>query len=248
MFATSVVLWMRDREPPSGRARRLAERASQQRRDAVMRSIEDVALDLFAERPMAEVTIEEIALQAGTSIRTLYRHFPTKEEILGKYPERGATALADLLRARPVTETHVEALRAAIGVSMDDLVRSEFDRWIAASAPQHEPCPGGPLLHVRGRVGTQQDDRRAGRGAGRRALAGDGRCAVRRGDRCRIPPVVRGGAATSRSTSWRRSTSPCRGSSRPPLRTDPEGSGQRSSSMGSPMSSSRSSASFHRWR
>lgn len=119
---------------------RLAERASQQRRDAVMRSIEDVALDLFAERPMAEVTIEEIALQAGTSIRTLYRHFPTKEEILGKYPERGATALADLLRARPATETHVEALRAAIGASMDNLVRSEFDRWIAALLHSTNPA------------------------------------------------------------------------------------------------------------
>jgi AcrR family transcriptional regulator len=105
-----------------------------------MRSIEDVAVELFAERPMADVTIEEIALKAGTSIRTLYRHFPTKEEILGRYPQRGAATIVELLLERPPSETPVQALRAAIGGSVDQLDRAEFDRWLAAVLNSTNPA------------------------------------------------------------------------------------------------------------
>ena len=83
-----------------------------------MRSIEDVAIDLFAERPMAEVTIEEIAFKAGTpSGRSTATSRPRRNSL--RVPGTGSGRDRRALRARPATETPVEALRAAIGDTMD---------------------------------------------------------------------------------------------------------------------------------
>jgi AcrR family transcriptional regulator len=110
----------------------LVETVARQRREAVARAIEDVAIGLFVERPMAAVTAEEIAARAGVAVRTLYRYFATKEHIFTGLPRRGAERLAERMRARPASETPFEALRAAIagtdpGVDFDGL-----DLWLRA--------------------------------------------------------------------------------------------------------------------
>src|SRR3954465_8013224 len=87
---------------------RLVETAAQQRREVVARAIEDAALDLFADRPMSEVTVEEIAVHAGVAVRTLYRYFPTKEHLFAGMPRRRAEQMAELMRARPAQETPFE--------------------------------------------------------------------------------------------------------------------------------------------
>lgn len=58
----------------------------------------------------ADASLEEVARRAGVAIGTLYRHFPTRDDLLAALLERSLAELAeraDAMRAAPVT---VEAL------------------------------------------------------------------------------------------------------------------------------------------
>ncbi len=110
--------------------RRLAPTLALQRRQEVARAIEIAALALFAERPINEVTVDEIATATGIGVRTLYRYFPAKEDVFRAYPRRVAQQLAALLRARPSSETPFQAMREAFCELQADSL--ERDRWMAA--------------------------------------------------------------------------------------------------------------------
>jgi AcrR family transcriptional regulator len=106
---------------------------SQSRRDRIANDIEDAALDLFAARPSAEVSVEEIAGAAGVALRTLYRYFPSKEEIFVAYPRRQARHLANVIRERPASEAPFTAVRHAFEASWEHQ-QDELERWFAALA------------------------------------------------------------------------------------------------------------------
>jgi AcrR family transcriptional regulator len=111
---------------------RLAETVADQRREAVARAIERVAIELFAARPMAEVKVEEIAATAGVGIRTLYRYFPTKEQIFAGLPRRGAEQVVACMRARPASESPFEALRASLVEVEGGTEMAELEQWLRA--------------------------------------------------------------------------------------------------------------------
>lgn len=50
--------------------------------------IADVAVSRFLERGFADTTMDEIAEDAGVSRRTVYRHFPSKDELVFEQPQR----------------------------------------------------------------------------------------------------------------------------------------------------------------
>ncbi len=74
------------------------------RRQLLLTEYEQVGLDLFAERGYRDVTIDDIADAAGVSTRTLYRYFPTKEEILLAFPRRGLTIALETIAALPPSD------------------------------------------------------------------------------------------------------------------------------------------------
>lgn len=80
-----------------------AETASgwDRRRQLLLTEYEQFGLDLFAERGYSVVTFDDIAEAAGVSVRTLYRYFPTKEEILLAFPRRGLTIALDTIASLP---------------------------------------------------------------------------------------------------------------------------------------------------
>jgi AcrR family transcriptional regulator len=70
-----------------------------------MSKLEGIALELFAERGYREVTVDDIAVVAGSSARTLFRYFPSKEDYLLGYPRRlCAQATADIDALKPSDE------------------------------------------------------------------------------------------------------------------------------------------------
>jgi TetR/AcrR family transcriptional regulator, cholesterol catabolism regulator len=63
--------------------------------DATRNAILDAAVDLFIERQSDGFSIQEVADRAGLTHRTVYRYFPTRQELMGATAERIAPALVD---------------------------------------------------------------------------------------------------------------------------------------------------------
>lgn len=60
-----------------------------ERRHAETRTqIADAAVRLFIERGFAETTMDDVAEAAGVSRRTVYRHFPSKDDLVFEQPRR----------------------------------------------------------------------------------------------------------------------------------------------------------------
>jgi AcrR family transcriptional regulator len=84
-----------------------------QRRDAVSRRIEHVALDLFTEHGFTAVSVDDVAAAAGISERTFFRYFDSKSDVLLGYRRRLDRRLLQALRDRPTDEGAITALRRA---------------------------------------------------------------------------------------------------------------------------------------
>lgn len=68
---------------------------------ATRETVRAAALDLFADRGFAGVTVEQICERADVATSTFFRHFATKEEVvLADYVDRGQLLL-DALDAQP---------------------------------------------------------------------------------------------------------------------------------------------------
>ena len=81
---------------------------------ATRRLLRRVALDLVAERGLANVTVEDIAEAADVSPRTFFNYFPSKEAVLfGGSPDRAAGLRERVARQSP-GEPALDALRVVM--------------------------------------------------------------------------------------------------------------------------------------
>jgi AcrR family transcriptional regulator len=72
---------------------------------------------LFAKERAEDVTVEQIAEAAGISMRTFFRYFAGRDDVLAALPMRKLEAISDCARARPAEETLLEALSGAVAAS-----------------------------------------------------------------------------------------------------------------------------------
>jgi AcrR family transcriptional regulator len=86
------------------------------RRRRIRDELEAIALEQFAATSIDEVTVEQIAAAAGISVRTFFRYFATKEDVLLAEPSRFVESVCAALRERPADETLLQAVHAAIRV------------------------------------------------------------------------------------------------------------------------------------
>ncbi|MDT5118708.1 MAG: hypothetical protein QOE30_4447 [Mycobacterium sp.] len=87
------------------------------------------AFRLFIERGYDAVTTEEIATAAGVSPRTLFRHVPTKEELLLAPVRHGGAAIVNLLEQRPASESPDVALITAIITRTRSFDEADCQQW-----------------------------------------------------------------------------------------------------------------------
>lgn len=88
----------------------------ERRRLTLSTRYERVALECLAARGFRSVTMDDIAAQAGVSARTLFRYFPSKEDILLAVPRRG---LAMSVRTIAHLEPSDQPLRTAWNAMCD---------------------------------------------------------------------------------------------------------------------------------
>jgi AcrR family transcriptional regulator len=91
----------------------------ERRRGRIALEIERAALELFATDGVDEVTTEQIAAAAGISVRSLFRYFPTRADILAALPTRALAELSAQVRERPPEEDLLDALAAARAETLD---------------------------------------------------------------------------------------------------------------------------------
>ena len=96
-----------------------------QKKAATRQSIQDHALQLFAEKGYDATTVDEIATAAGVSHMTFFRYFPRKEEVV-EYDEYDPL-LEDLIAARPPEEPPLTALDNAIRAGLRAILATDRD-------------------------------------------------------------------------------------------------------------------------
>lgn len=111
-----------------------------ERRRAETRAlIADTAAALFAERGYDAVTVEEVAHAAGVSRKTVFNHFPSKEDLVFDRAEEISERTIRAVRERAPGESPVEALRT---------VTREFYRQIAQRRSGGDYPIRGTIAHL----------------------------------------------------------------------------------------------------
>jgi AcrR family transcriptional regulator len=123
-------------------AESLAAQLRQKRSEMMISEVAGVALRLFEDRGFDVVTVEDIAATAHISVRTFYRYFPAKEDVLQVNIERRAAAVRAALAERPADEAPLQSLRLALAqvVAAEDPVLRR--RWTSVVAATPGVLPG----------------------------------------------------------------------------------------------------------
>ena len=141
----------------------MRERKKRATRDALA----DAALRLCVEHGVDAVTVEQVATDAGVSLRTFFNYFSSKEEAVVAGDVATAAAFVTAFAKRPLDEPVLEALRhALLEIVADHLDRARaaqlqalrrtpslLPHQIAAYAAQER----GLADAVAGRVGVEPD-------------------------------------------------------------------------------------------
>jgi AcrR family transcriptional regulator len=86
--------------------------AWEQRRVQVALGIEVAGLQRIVERGLDDVTVEQVARDAGISVRTFFRYFRNPGDILTAVPEREARRMCRALLVRPAGESLLDGFHA----------------------------------------------------------------------------------------------------------------------------------------
>jgi AcrR family transcriptional regulator len=93
----------------------------QLRRRSTHEALRRAALKSFARKGFTNVTVTELAAEAGVTERTFFRHFPTKEAVLFQDYETQLEWLAEALAQRPASESLFDAVLASVAAFPHDL-------------------------------------------------------------------------------------------------------------------------------
>src|SRR6201988_1697316 len=93
----------------------------QLRRQSTHEALRQAALKSFPRKGFTNVTVTELAAEAGVTERTFFRHFPTKEAVLFQDYETQLEWLAEALVQRPASESLFDAVLASVAPFPPDL-------------------------------------------------------------------------------------------------------------------------------
>ena len=129
-----------------------------------------MALELFAVDGPDRVTVEQIANAAGISVRTFFRYFPSRDDVMLALPLRQVEDLCARVASRPSSESVLEAFIAAVREAQGDFADEDLlrlwgraiDHWSVPKAGT-QPTRGMALAYgevIAARLGVASDDLR----------------------------------------------------------------------------------------
>ncbi|SHN47943.1 TetR family transcriptional regulator [Cryptosporangium aurantiacum] len=108
----------------------------ERQRQAIRADTRTAALELFEKRGFDDVSVAEIAAEAGISERTFFRHFPTKEDVVLTLLESYGPDILSRLETESLDKPWLEVLgdtyigMAGVEVTMEGEFATELDRAI----------------------------------------------------------------------------------------------------------------------
>jgi AcrR family transcriptional regulator len=115
------------------------------RSERTREALRQAALVRFLAQGVEDTSAEQIASDAGVSLRTFYRHFSSKHDLLFADYDAGLHWFRTALDARPAGESIVESVQAAIFAFPYDV-----DAVTKIAALRHrELDPGSIVRHIR---------------------------------------------------------------------------------------------------
>jgi AcrR family transcriptional regulator len=117
------------------------------------RALRDAALKLFAAKGYDTTTADDIAAEVGVSVRTFFRYFPTKENVLFFGQRAWLQSVAELCRSQPASMSGLEAMGATLIKAASDVERKRralrlFERAVASSPTLRGISRDQQELHV----------------------------------------------------------------------------------------------------
>lgn len=109
------------------------QRANRARRRLVEDELIAAARRLFADLGYQQVTVEDIAKEAGVSTRTFYRYFAAKDDVVVVASERMLDHYARVFAARLPGQSALDALLQILDTLAEDADRELFD-WMRITA------------------------------------------------------------------------------------------------------------------
>jgi AcrR family transcriptional regulator len=107
----------------------LAVGPREQRKRRTRRALIDAAERLFGERGFDRVTVAEVAAAAGVSVKTLFQHFRSKEDLLFADEDVMLEQLTSAIASRPPAQTPLDAIRSWILDELADEDPESLDRY-----------------------------------------------------------------------------------------------------------------------
>ncbi len=151
----------------------MIETLTERRRRLLRDEIASIAIELFVDLGYDAVTVDDIASAAGTSPRSVFRYFTSKDDIVLDLVHRLDRRFVEALEARPATEGAVTGMRNAYlstsSVAPGDHARIvQLARVLAPSSSLRDRARGrhvggndDVVAWAAGRMGLRRDDRRA---------------------------------------------------------------------------------------
>ena len=106
------------------------------------RRIELALIELLAVQPFSAITIGDIAAKAGVSVRTVQRHYASRDNVLAACVGFPTRALADELSRRPPASSPRAALRDLVEALFSFYEANTEQAWAVYSRAQDVPVLG----------------------------------------------------------------------------------------------------------
>jgi AcrR family transcriptional regulator len=123
----------------------MARPAQTARSERTREALRRAAVVRFTAQGVEDTSAEEIAADAGVSLRTFYRHFASKHDLLFADYDAGAQWFRSALAARSPDESIIESVQSAI-------IARPYDDWAVtqiASLRAQELDPSRIVRHIR---------------------------------------------------------------------------------------------------